>query len=178
MARLFSKNGGGMRLGESKMFPVLVSTGKMEVCGFGIGVRRDSVVLGRRRGRRFPPTRATRRLLGRLVIHLFNYRHDHGTRVRHGGDGVAFMISRGPAHRRRGRVRARVGHLVRLSVPIACRFISHSRVPTRIGLSHLPSSTDRALHLIHVNSCSIYPYVNGRIHSATRVNGFMLLNAG
>ncbi len=135
------------------------------------------IVRGRRRPTGFrstsvTPVRAYRRVLGHAVIRLFKYRHSGGTRVREGGDGVGFGLTRTPARRRVRRVIQQIGKIVTTSIPIACRCITQRSIPRSIPLSGLPSATRSALHLIEINSCSIYTYVKMRMRHDKRVNKF------
>lgn len=138
--------------------------------GGGVAVRRPS--LGSRGGRRCPPVRAARRIVGEAVIGLFKYKQTVSTRVRHGGDGLSFTLRAYPRRTSVVEVRGAMGRMLQEGLPIAVRFVSRRRTVKHFSVGHLPRGTSRAMQVMGINSCSRYLYVNRRIGGASRVNAF------
>ena len=139
-----------------------------------IHVTTDSITVSTHGKDEFPPAHTAEHILNATMVRMFGCERSRVNHIERKKSKCNYHLSSCPTTEQIQAVEQQVNAIIAQDLPVYCRMVPRSEIPSSIDLSKLPDDADEVLRLVYVGDYDICPCAGAHIEHTALIGHFRI----
>lgn len=122
----------------------------------------------------FPPAHTAEHILNRTMDNMFHCGRSKVNHIERKKSKCNYTMAEPLTEEQVRQVEAKVNEVIKLDLPVTCKYVTRAEVPAEIDLSRLPGDASETLRLVYVGDYDVCPCLGSHVEHTAEIGEFRI----